>query len=261
MRCRKIIMILIINIMLIGIIYKLTNKDINIIKEKQIIKEMTNTEYESQILELNNSHTEYALKVQTDKQKIASAITEMGIETSENASADIMATNIKNITNNKQSYDILSTLSIDDFTSNTTSKAQGLYVNGKSIGNGNISADYPLCFGIGTGSIMGNDSVTYTGNKLYDLTGYETICFYAYCYGWGKNSNQHTYIQLVSAEDSSNYITLYDWYPNGDESSSKSTSRQLVDISNLTGEYYLKMYSYRNGNWWSYIAMSYLALI
>lgn len=98
MKNKKIIVIsIIINLVLIGIIYNIISKNINIIKGKQIIKEMTDIEYESRITQLNKSHEDYAFKVQSDKQKIALAITEMGIETSKDSTIETIVDNIKNI--------------------------------------------------------------------------------------------------------------------------------------------------------------------
>ena len=81
-------------------------------------------------------------------------------------------------------------------------------------------------------------------------------------YLYKNNQNQHTIIQLVSAEDSSKYVTLYDWMPNNyNDGSNISIQKQLVYISNLSGNCYLKMYAYRTNNLWSYIGISYLKLV
>ena len=97
MKNKKIIILLIIiNITLMGIICSFINKN-GIIKEKQIIKEMTEIEYDNSINELNKSHEEYAIQVQNNKTKIATALTDMGVDTSENASIDTIISNIRNI--------------------------------------------------------------------------------------------------------------------------------------------------------------------
>lgn len=50
-------------------------------------------------------------------------------------------------------------------------------------------------------------------------------------YLYKNNQNQHTIIQLVSAEDSSKYVTLYDWMPNNyNDGSNISIQKQLVYI-------------------------------
>ena len=69
MKKEKVIVLLIgINIILIGIICSLISKNGNIIKEKQIIKEMSSTtqetELNNQINSLNAEHTEYANYIQ-----------------------------------------------------------------------------------------------------------------------------------------------------------------------------------------------------
>lgn len=97
MKTRKIIIILIISVMLIATIYNMISKDITIINEKQIIKEMMNTEYESEITQLNKSHEEYVSQVKSNKEQIALAITEMGIETLKDSTIETIVANIKNI--------------------------------------------------------------------------------------------------------------------------------------------------------------------
>ena len=98
MKNKKILALLAItNIILIGIILNLVTKNNNILKEKQIIKEMTETEYDNSITALNKSHEEYAKNVQEYKAKIAEAITNQGVSTSVDATAELMAENIEKI--------------------------------------------------------------------------------------------------------------------------------------------------------------------
>ena len=97
MKGRKIITILIIvNLILVGIICNLINKG-NVNNQKQILKEMTETEYENTITELNQSYEDYAKNIKESKKKIASAITEKGVKTSNEETLENMANNIKNI--------------------------------------------------------------------------------------------------------------------------------------------------------------------
>lgn len=96
------ILSIITNIILIAILCSFIKINGSIIKEKQIIKEMSEstqvTDLNNQINALNTEHTEYMNYIQTCKAQLARAITDMGIETSENASVDRMAQNIKSIT-------------------------------------------------------------------------------------------------------------------------------------------------------------------
>lgn len=93
-----ILVLLVIIIILTGININLILRNNLIIKNnKQIIKEMTESEYDNQIAELNKSHTDYAEYVQRCKTTIATAITDMGVQTSSNDTVDTMANNIKNI--------------------------------------------------------------------------------------------------------------------------------------------------------------------
>ena len=102
MKSKKIIVLLIvINIILIGIICSLISKNGNIIKEKQVIKEMSETEQvsnlQAQINTLNTSHEQYAKNVQAYKAKIAEAITNQEVPTSADAKTEIIVENIGKI--------------------------------------------------------------------------------------------------------------------------------------------------------------------
>ena len=70
-------------------------------KEKVTIKTMTENEevsnLQTQVNQLNASHTEYANYVQSCKETIAEAITNQGVSTSSDATAEVMAENIEKI--------------------------------------------------------------------------------------------------------------------------------------------------------------------
>ena len=93
--------------------------------EKLTLKEMTEGEYESKITELNASHENYALQVQTNKRKLATAISNQKVPTSENASIDEMVINIGQILQSSTSD---STATADDIANGKTA-----YVNGEKI--------------------------------------------------------------------------------------------------------------------------------
>ena len=105
------ILLIITNIILIGIICSLISKNGNIIKEKQIIKEMNEsteiTNLNNQITELNKAHTNYANYIEESKMKIANAITDMGVETSSDVTLETMANNIRSISTNKDTSTFL----------------------------------------------------------------------------------------------------------------------------------------------------------
>ena len=102
MKNKRIIVLLITtNFILIAILCSFIRINGNIIKEKQIIKEMSEstqvTDLNNQINALNAEHTEYMNYVQTCKAQLASTITNMGIETSENADIDTITNNISHL--------------------------------------------------------------------------------------------------------------------------------------------------------------------
>ena len=134
----------VINVILIVIIVNIfINKNVLVGKEKQTIKEMTQSENEAnlqtQINALNASHKEYSTNVQGYKKQIADAITNQGVETSADVTAEVMATNIGKILTAK--------------TQATATAAQILteqtaYVNGKLV----------------TGTMKNNGAITQTLN-------------------------------------------------------------------------------------------------
>ena len=106
MKGKKIIIIsIIINILTIGIIYNLIKKDY-FDNEKIIVKAMTEAEYEDNIKSLNTSHEEYAKYVEESKKKIASAITDMGVITSSEATPETMSSNIRSIARNSEMIEL-----------------------------------------------------------------------------------------------------------------------------------------------------------
>ena len=131
MKGKKLILILIIiNILSISVIYNFIKKEY-INNEKIIVKAMTETEYENSIKELNTSHEDFVNYIKESKTQIASAITDMGVETSNEETLETMASNIKKIENGSSliafangplhaanTYNYYATLNILDIASN-----------------------------------------------------------------------------------------------------------------------------------------------
>lgn len=124
-------LIVIINIVVIAIIYKIVTKNTNILNKRQIIKEMTVSEYDNSITELNKSHEDYATQVQENKKKIAQAISNENVATSENATVEEMVKNIGRILQARTSD---ATATEDNITAGKTAYVNGELITGTSVG-------------------------------------------------------------------------------------------------------------------------------
>lgn len=144
------------------IVISIIKNNTYIIKEKQIVKEMTEGEYDSQITELNKSHQDYANNVEKSKKLIATALNTEGVKTSESATLETMAENISKVVQAKTSG---ATAATEDIAEGKTA-----WVNGVEI--------------IGTKQ---DNSLIYIGNSensTYDLTsidGYENFTIENFC--------------------------------------------------------------------------------
>lgn len=175
------VLLLILNVVLIGIIYNVIDKNFIIIKESKIIKEMTETEYESKITELNKSHTEYATQVQLNKKKIADAITNQGVQTLEDDTIETMTENIGKIVGKD---DITFTLSA--YTTGSPNYWQAQIINFdctnfNTIKIGSFSgADSHNSSGVYTITSNNTNIVkeTTATNVSYDISNYNTVSIY-----------------------------------------------------------------------------------
>lgn len=110
-------LLIIINIIFVCIFYNLVSTLI-LNNQKQILKDMSEIEYEDTINSINASHTNYFNYIQETKSKLASAITNMGVETSDQESLETMVNNIKSLPIN---FSSLNYLSLGSIYSNTNS--------------------------------------------------------------------------------------------------------------------------------------------
>ena len=163
-RENKLILVMIILIsLLIGMsINSILNSKVVLINEKQIIKEMTEVEYESKITELNTSHEDYALQVQENKKRLATAITNEKVATSEDATIDEIVTNIGKILQVGTSD---ATATADDITQGKTA-----YINGKLVtGVANFSQNMIAFVTTGVIGAGNNVPIYYPYDKSNDI--------------------------------------------------------------------------------------------
>ena len=165
MKSKKIVIILIvIDFMIMTIICNFINK--NIIKEKQIIKEMSSsaqeTELNNQINALNGEHTEYMNYIQTGKTSIATALTNEGVATSNEATLETMAENISKVLKEKTKN---ATATAEDIV-----KGKTAYVNGELVtGNKIVKAENTIInLGVGTSF----DLTSYDGYENFSINNF-----------------------------------------------------------------------------------------
>ena len=157
------VIIILISLLMVLSINLILNSKVALINGKQIIKEMTEGEYESQLTELNKSHEEYHLQVQENKQKIATAITNQKVATSQDDTIDQIVTNIGKI--------LQAGTADADATADNITAGKKAYVNGKLItGTG---ADNNSYYESGKEEGKGYNIVNLGGAGTYDLTSYE----------------------------------------------------------------------------------------
>lgn len=168
-------------IILIGIsISLILEKNMVVKSNKQTIKEMSEStqveELNNQINSLNAEHTAYMNYIQTCKNKIATALTNEGIETSSEETLETMAENISKIFTERTKLDNDVAATADNITEGKQAWVNGKLINGNKNENLNIENFYNLMsWNYSSGNWY---SKTYTQTNNYK--GYLAI---SYCKG------------------------------------------------------------------------------
>ena len=275
MKSKKILILLIItNIILLGFICSFININGDIIREKQIVKEMSEstqvTDLNNQINSLNTEHTEYMNYIQTCKTAIATALTNEGVETSDQETLETMADNISRVLQAK-TKDVTATA--EDIANGKTAYVNGELVIGNNNGgqsvlqlvtNGNTSAIIKNCdvycgeWSLQTkatdGQILqshtswGGTATIYT--SLIDLTNYSYIYYYSVPTSYGNYSWSQDGLYLIDSNN--NAIAINQKGYSG-----------FADIKNYNGEYKIQLSAdcYAQQGYHSYLTLYYLYLI
>ena len=241
----KIFVIISITIISTLLIENFINKYVIIKNETQIIKGMSQSENEenlqTQINVLNASHKEYATNVQAYKKQIVDEITKQGVNTSENATAEVISENISKILQARTSN---ATATEEDIAKGKTAWINGELITGNANTKEGMSDNIVFLGYCGLSGSSTFKRYVYNPNiiniedssmvQIKENGNYTVVIYSDHGGGNGAGSQIYVYLNSVQVCGGTNYGFLYEGIPTSYDFEVKDTSVNMSFSTNST---------------------------